>query len=417
MNNFGTIVAHTLSAKIRTKSFLISSAFMMLLIIGLTNITTIIDLFSDGDSDNATKIAVVDDSEDAGIIAQSLTGPSEFEEETTFVLMDNQSLEDALNEAEDGTYDGVVQLKGTTDSLDVSLFNDSTTVAMDVEQQIQRLKEGVLTSELDINEEQLAAVYQPIAFEQLSLEEGEAVESEEESAASFFTVFGITYVIFFIVILFSTMIATEVATEKSSRVMELLVSSVNPVVQMFGKLTGIALAGVVNLFTLLIAFVIGMTIAGENISEFLSSDVIDLTLIGYGIVSIVLGYFIFGGIAAMLGALVSRTEEVNQSVQPLIFLALIGFFIVSFSQGSPDSPFVTVASYIPFFTPQLLILRVGVGSIAPFEIALLIGIMVISAVIINVIAARVYKGGVLMYGKLSFKKNIKQALAVSKKEK
>ncbi len=79
-----------------------------------------------------------------------------------------------------------MQLTGTTDSLNVSLYNDSTTVAMDVEQQIQRLKEGVLTSELDIDEEQLAAVYQPIAFEQLSIEEGEAVESEEESAASFF---------------------------------------------------------------------------------------------------------------------------------------------------------------------------------------------------------------------------------------
>lgn len=79
---------------------------MMLLIIGLTNITTIIDLFSDGDGDSATKIAVVDDSEDAGIIAQSLTAPSELDDETTFVLMDNQSLEDALNEAEEGTYDG-----------------------------------------------------------------------------------------------------------------------------------------------------------------------------------------------------------------------------------------------------------------------------------------------------------------------
>ncbi|GAF21456.1 LOW QUALITY PROTEIN: ABC transporter, permease protein [Bacillus sp. JCM 19047] len=415
MNNFGTIVAHTLSAKIRTKSFLISSAFMMLLIIGLTNITTIIDLFSDGDGDSATKIAVVDDSEDAGIIAQSLTAPSELDEETTFVLMDNQSLEDALNEAEEGTYDGSCnQVQLIRMFLYIMILLQWLWM---VEQQIQRLKEGVLTSELDIDEEQLAAVYQPIAFEQLSIEEGEAVESEEESAASFFTVFGITYVIFFIVILFSTMIATEVATEKSSRVMELLVSSVNPVVQMFGKLTGIALAGVVNLLTLLVAFVIGMTIAGENLTEVLSSDVIDLTLIGYGIVSIVLGYFIFGGIAAMLGALVSRTEEVNQSVQPLIFLALIGFFIVSFSQGSPDAPFVTVASYIPFFTPQLLILRVGVGSIAPVEIALLIAIMVISAIIINVIAARVYKGGVLMYGKLSFKKNIKQALAMSKKEK
>ncbi|UTR06314.1 ABC transporter permease [Alkalihalobacillus sp. LMS6] len=416
MNNFGTIVSHTLSSKIRTKSFVISTVFMMILIIGLTNITTIVDLFT-GDDDSPTEVAVVDESEDAGIIAQGLTAPNESEDETTFVLMDGQSLDNVIQEAEEGTYEGVVHLTGSTEDLQASFYGDSTNTAMEVEQQIQRLKEGVLTSELDINEEQLAAVYQPISFEQLSLEEGETVESEEESAASYFTVFAITYIIFFIVILFSTMIATEVATEKSSRVMELLVSSVNPVVQMFGKLTGIALSGVVNLVTLLVAFVIGMTIAGNNVTDFLSSDFIDLTLIGYGLLCVVLGYFIFGGVAAMLGALVSRTEEVNQSVQPLIFLALIGFFIVSFGQNAPDSTFVNVASYIPFFTPQLLILRVGAGSIAPVEIAILIGIMVVSAIIINVLAARIYKGGVLMYGKLSFKKNIKQALAMSKKEK
>ena len=142
-----------------------------------------------------------------------------------------------------------------------------------------------------------------------------------------------------------------------------------------------------------------------------------MSLLGYAFFLTILGYFLFGGIAATLGALVSRTEDVNSSIQPLTFIAMAGFFIVSFGLSTPDAPFITVASYIPFFTPQLLTMRIGMGVIAGWEIALLFALLIASVVAVNILAARVYKGGVLMYGKVSMKEGIKQALALSKKEK
>src|SRR5699024_10084942 len=143
---------------------------------------------------------------------------------------------------------------------------------------------------------------------------------------------------------------------------------------------------------------------------------LDISLLWYALLFIVLGYFVYGGVAAMLGALVSRAEEVNQALQPLIFLAMIAFFIAIFGLNTPDSMMIQVLSYIPFFTPQLLFLRIGMGTVPMWEMVVIIGILVLSAIAINILAARVYKGGVLMYGKFSLKDGIKRALTLAKKE-
>lgn len=416
MNNFWTIVSHTASGRLKAKSFLISTIVIMVLIIGITNISTIIDLFSSDDANQETdRIAVIDETEDANGIAEMLAAP--IDEGTYRFQLIEEPMDQVIDEAREGEYTGVLQLSGTAETLNAELYGGDSAFAMGVEQEVQRIKEGVLTSELDIDEEQLATVFQPITFEQSALGEGETVETEEMEMRSYFTIFGVSYVLFFIIITYSSMIATEVATEKSSRVMELIVSSVNPIVQMFGKLVGIALVALINILSIVVALIIGVTIGGNNFLDYLSGDFIDISLIGYALLVLVLGYFLFGGIAAMLGALVSRTEDVQQAVQPLIYLAMIGFFLVTFGLNNADAAFMTVASYIPFFTPQLLVMRIGSGVIAGWEIALLIAILLVSVVLVNYLAARVYKGGVLMYGKLSFKEGIKQALALSKKEK
>lgn len=185
-------------------------------------------------------------------------------------------MDTVIEEARDGEYDGVVQLTGTTETLNATFYGENNGMAMDVQQEVQRLKEGYMTSELDIDEAQLAAVYQPIGFEQMSLEDGEATESAGMGIEANITVFAVAYVLFFIIITYSTMIATEVATEKSSRVMELIVSSVNPIVQMFAKLTGIGLTAFINIVTILVAGIIGIYVGGNTISDFLSSDFIDI---------------------------------------------------------------------------------------------------------------------------------------------
>lgn len=259
-------------------------------------------------------------------------------------------------------------------------------------------------------------IYAPVSFQIEPLKEDGEIETEETRMQAYWMVYGLVFAIYLIVISLGTIIATEVATEKSSRVMELIVSSVNPNVQMFDKLVGIGIVGVINLLSLTVAAIIGFQLNDVDLLEFFSGGTINISLLWYALLFIVLGYFLYGRLAAMLGALVSRAEEVNQATSPLIFLAMIAFFIAIFGLNTPDSMIIQVLSYVPFFTPQLLFLRIGMGTVPMWEVLLIIVLLLLSAIVINFIAARIYKGGVLMYGKFLFKEGIKRALTLARKE-
>src|SRR5699024_8534081 len=136
----------------------------------------------------------------------------------------------------------------------------------------------------------------------------------------------------------------------------------------------------------------------------------------YAVIFFVLGYLLYATLAAMLGSLVSRIEDVQQLMTPMIFLIMIAFFMAMFGLSAPQSTFVTVSSYIPFFTPMLMFLRVGMLDISIWEVFLAIAILIGTIILLSLLGARVYKGGVLMYGKSNSFKDFKKAIALSKKD-
>lgn len=414
MSNFWTTVGHTASRRLKSKSFMWSMIIMVLLIIGLINANNIMSSFTD-DEEIAPSIAVVDETEDT--IGERLEG---YEEGTfDYVNYTEGNEEDAIEAAEEEEYEHVLVLSGDALNLEADFYDSDSDfmVSQEVNQDVQNVKEALAANELDLNEEELEMMYAPISFNEQPLTPEGEVQTEESHMQAYWMVYVLVIATYIIIITFGTMIATEVATEKSSRVMELIVSSVNPVTQMLGKLVGIGIVGIINLLVLVAAAVIGVMMSGDDMLQTIVGEVTDITLLLYALAFIILGYFLYGGVAAMLGALVSRAEEVNQALQPLIIVAMIAFFIAIFGLNSPDATFIQVMSYIPFFAPQLLFLRIGMGTVPIWEIALIIGILILSAILINILAARIYKGGVLMYGKFSFKNGMKQAVTMSKKEK
>ncbi|RXI96418.1 ABC transporter permease [Anaerobacillus alkaliphilus] len=418
MNNFWITVTHTASKRLKSKAFIWSTAIISIIVFALMNLGTIIDLFS-GDDDKEqekTMVAVVMETEHeefAEMLFSHETG------EFFYVNYTDGDIESARLEVENNDYEFVLGLSGDLLNLEATLYGPGTDfrLGQQIRLDIQRVKETVVTNELGLNEAELAMIYSPVQFSELPLAENGDVRTEESHMQSYWMVYALVFVIYMIIILFGSMIATEVATEKSSRVMELIVSSVNPVTQMFGKIIGIGLSGFVNIGAILLAAYLGYLVSGEQFLDTMLGDVIDMSLIGYAILLILLGYLLYGGVAAMLGALVSRAEEVNQAIQPLVFLAMIALFVSMFGLNVPDATFIQVLSYIPFFTPQLLFLRMGMTAVPAWEIILILSILVVSVILINIFAARIYKGGVLMYGKFSFKEGLKQAFTLGKKEK
>lgn len=432
MHNFWTTLSHTVKQRIKSKSFMITTAVMFIGIIAGFNIVGFFLDREDADVDQDPEaqeeaVYVIDESTDEqgeessslAVILSDLPMSSYqyvHEEGMTF----DDALESVQEENEDLNPEGVIHIEGDAAMPDVTFYGEGADfrIGQQVQYDLNQAREMYVMNQLSLNEREEEIFAGEIAFEEEALPQAEVeVQTEESYMQSYWMVYILVFAIYMVVILFGSMIATDIATEKSSRVMELIVSSINPVTQMFGKLAGIGIAGIINIGAIILAALIGAYTSGQETIQNFLSDIVDFSLLGYAILMIVLGYLLYGGLSAMLGALVSRAEEVNQAIQPLIFLAMIAFFVSIFGLNTPDSTVIQWLSYVPFFTPQLLFLRIGMTSIPGWEIALITGILIISAIIANIIAARVYKGGVLMYGKFSFKEGIKQALTLSQKEK
>jgi ABC-2 type transport system permease protein len=286
----------------------------------------------------------------------------------------------------------------------------------DLQTSLQQVKTMIASSQINLTPAQLQKLYEPVSFKKLALKKN--AKTEEQLGQARGLVYVLLFVMYFAVVMYANMIAMEVAIEKSSRVMEILISSVSPIRQMFAKILGIGLLSLTQLAVLLSVGYFSLkanveTMKGNFFKGF-GFENISVSIIVYAVVFFILGYFLYATLAAFLGSLVSRIEDVQQMITPMTMLVAAGFMISIFGLSKPDSPVITVTSYIPFFTLMIMFLRVGMLNIPFWETFIGILLLVIIIIILAVFGARVYKGGVLMYGKSNSFKDIKQALQLTK---
>jgi ABC-2 type transport system permease protein len=417
MNKFWIILFHTYFNKLKTKSFLITTLMMVIITLALTNLNNIIEVF-DKDS-GKEKVGVLDET-------GQLYKP--FKEQMSSLNKNLQLTEFAGTEkeaekaVEEGEIAGFVLLRYDDQQLPEAEYKAmsvaESAIYTDLQSGLQQMKTMLAASKINLTPEQLNQLYEPVSFKKVALEENAKTEEELNQARGL--VYVLLFVIYFAVIMYSSMIAMEVATEKSSRVMEILISSVSPIKQMFGKILGI---GLLSLTQLAVLLSIGYFSIKRNMSSLeggffdaFGFGNISLSTIAYAVIFFILGYFLYATLAAFLGSLVSRIEDVQQMITPMTLLVVAGFMIAMFGLGKPDSPFIVITSYIPFFTPMIMFLRVGMLNIPVWEAALGISILMATIIFLAVFGARVYRGGVLMYGKSNSFKDIKKALQLTKKE-
>ncbi|MEN1970471.1 ABC transporter permease [Lentibacillus sp. N15] len=416
MNKFWIILSHTYMSRVKAKSFLITTLVSLVLIFAISNIQTFIEAFSD---DGNGKIAVIDET---GELFEPLQKGVEDADEGIKLVAFEGSESEGKKAVQNEDYQALVSLSSNENQLPEASYYANTITDSEkqttIEEQLQQLKISIATQQAGIDQAQLAEIYAPVGFHTVSLDKSAKTDEELSQAR------GIVYVMLFLlymtVLMYGQMIAQDVATEKSSRVMELLVSSVSPITQMFAKIIGIALVGITQLVVILGAGYIMVTskqsdMTGEVFNYFGIKGA-SLSLFVYAVVFFLLGYLLYATLAAMLGSLVSRTEDVQQLMMPMMFLVIAAFMIAMFGLNAPESSFVKISSYIPFFSPMLMFLRVGMVDVPIWEVALSIGILMVTIVLLAIIGARIYKGGVLMYGNSGSLKDLGKALKLSKKE-
>ncbi len=417
MNKFWIIFFHTFLTKLKTKSFIVTTVITLLIIVLLANITNIIDYFNKGEE--GEKIAVIDET---GVLFDPFQNQLEAIDKDIQLKKFTGDGTKADKQVQNGDFDGVLVLSYNQENLPAAVYRSltisNTSLLTSLENGLQQMKTQMAATQMNLSQEQLTKLYEPVSLKKVALEKD--AKTEEELSQARGLVYVLLFVIYFAVIMYANMIAMEVATEKSSRVMEILISSVPPIKQMFAKILGVGLLGLLQLALMLGVAYFSLkqnmdSMEGGFFDVYGFGDVPVATLV-YAFVFFLLGYFLYATLAAFLGSLVSRIEDVNQLITPMTYLLIIGFMIAMFGLVKPDATFITVTSYIPFFTPMLMFMRVGMLNLPIWEPILGIVILLVTIILFAIFGAKVYKGGVLLYGKSSSFKDIKKAMQLTKNE-
>ena len=232
----------------------------------------------------------------------------------------------------------------------------------------------------------------------------EIIKTGKDQMESFWYTYVLIFVLYMAIIFYGQMVATNVATEKSTRAMEMLITSAKPVNLIFGKVFGSGFAGLTQMLaifgTSFIFYNLNASYWGKN--EIISAIFgIKLDVLIYSLLFFILGYFLYSFIYGALGSLATRTEDINISTMPITLIFVAAFMIVMFSMGSGniDSTLMKVASYVPFTSPMAMLARITMGDVPTIGIIASIVILIASTIGIGYLSAKIYQMGVLLYGK------------------
>ncbi len=233
----------------------------------------------------------------------------------------------------------------------------------------------------------------------------------KDSGENYWYTYILLFVVYFLISFYGQMIATAVTTEKSNRAIEILMTSVNSNSLLCGKVLAGAISGVAQIAVILGAGFAAYAATKEawgGMLDFLfdiPTDVLAVYAV-FAIFSYVFYAFIFG----MLGALVSKTEDISKSSTPIWIIYIVSFAIAAFGMTSnSNSLLMKVASYIPFTSGNAMFIRVSMGSVAIWEVLVSAAILIASCIVVGILAAKILRFGTLHYGNpISFKTALKK---------
>lgn len=225
---------------------------------------------------------------------------------------------------------------------------------------------------------------------------------ERDSGGSFVLVFGVGFIMYLAILMYGQVVLGAVIEEKETRIAEILFSSVKPFTLMMGKLVGVSLVALTQLCIWATAF---STFALYGVSLLSSRGVkasipsIPFSHYVYFGLFFLLGYFIYATIYALVGSMVTTAQEGGQLAMPIILILVVSFYLFLPVSRSPDSNFAFWVSMLPFSAPVAMLVRIVTQTPPFWQIALSLLIGFSTVLLIMWVASRVYRVGMLMYGK------------------
>ncbi|MBQ2923617.1 MAG: ABC transporter permease [Tyzzerella sp.] len=410
MKQFGKILKFELKSYFKNKAFVGITIFLVLLIAVVMFFPRISALFKSNNTTDATdEMSIMfiktEDSTQKDMLKTTF--------ENAFSNYDVRITDDSVEVIKDKITSGVAEcafvMTGATEYTyyveNLTMYDSNSVIADEVLQQVYQMNamiNGGMTADK--------------AGEVMNIQINGTVESlGKDQMQNFFYTYIMIFALYMVILLYGQMVAMNVATEKSSRAMEVLITSAKPISMMFGKVIASCIAGLVQLGAI---FGSALLFYNVNKSHWGDNMIIDSIfnippeLFAFMLVFFLLGFLIFAFLFGAIASTVSKLEDINTAVQPITFLFIFGFMVVIFSMtsGSVDNVLMKVCSYIPFTSPMAMFTRIAMSTVPWYEVAISIIILIGSTIGIGILSAKIYRVGVLMYGTAPKLKNIIKAV-------
>ncbi len=221
---------------------------------------------------------------------------------------------------------------------------------------------------------------------------------------NFFYAYIMVMILYMVIIYYGQSIMTGVAFEKSSKAMELLVTSVDPTSMIFGKILAASASSLLQISLTACSAVLSYRLNGNLWREgSLVNTVMNMPgwIFRYMLLFFLLGFILYAFLYGAAGSTVTKMEETGQASLPITTILIAGLFVSLFSmtENSMDSLLFRACSYFPFTSPMVMFSRIAMSEVSEYQIAVSVAILIVSVILIGIISAKIYRAGVLVYGK------------------
>ena len=406
MKDLKTVIGFTMKEMVKRKSFIISTIIILILIVIGFNVPNIIKAFKGNPSEaEKDKLLIVDTENIFEGTLNSLNNMElGYEANTT---NENISFEKIKEKIENKEIDEAIIIEKNQENYKIRYIIEDATMVQKIpttlENAISSIYSNLQISKLGLTEERVKSITPSFEF---SIEQTE----EQKVSGNVFAMMLMSLVLFYAIYFCAYQVSSSITTEKTSKIMETLVTSTSPRTIVLGKTIGIGIVGLVQ-----VCLIVGTAIISAKmcLDENLVNSVLDVSKITpyLGIVTIIyfiLGYFAYALLYALTGSTVSKPEDIQSANTPVALIAVIGFYLSYFTMMNPTSDLNVLASMLPISSPFCMPFRIMMGLANTTDVLISIAILLITILIVAKVAIKIYSNAILNYGtKISFKDMVK----------
>jgi ABC-2 type transport system permease protein len=428
MSTVWLLVKREFFTRVRGRGYLVYTVVGLLAIVGLAFVPAIIDAMTSG---SQVSLAVVDETSTASadgsfferleteLVEELPNGEPRYK--LTSSSASTNELDAQVNNGDLDAYIVISPGSKSTGQADLRYTARLVSKESPADQDLARLGSAlnaaaiyIRLESLGMGEQEVVGLFSPVETQTQTLS-GEGAASEAEKAQSYALTYVLVFMLYLTVLLYGSYVAMGVIEEKSSRVIEILVSKVRPYQLMAGKLLGVGLAALLQYALWVVAGIVVILLGNVTGGLRLGGLEIHLSAVSPGVLAwfvvfFVLGFFTYSAVFAGLGSMVSRAEDAQQATTPVMFPLVAVFIVAIMAMSSPDALFVHVLSFVPFASPILMFVRIAMGDPMLWEILAAVVVNLVTIVALVWAAAKVFRASILLYGRRVGLKTILQAL-------